>query len=388
VKQRILDYLKTLGDRRTIIMEPWTQEEHQLIYKGNVLEDHTRFMDISVSEGDHCMFLFNLKQKTKDEVQKTEQPVNTPEPIQPLLPQPQPQPQAQPQLQHLQNEQDIGGDYSSEGEGPLAMGDTPDLSDSEDETFVDANVAENIRDMIANLSSWLPVQQLPLEAQPQQPQEPPQQPADQPQPQEQHPVQIPAPAEEPQPQPPAPVQPQPPQPPQPQQLTNEAEAVQQFIQFIPFPEQELAMLVSMGFPDWRCRKALLLNYFDPEMALEWILTHSGDADVDAPLNEAQARQLLGALHNLQQAEVDESAAITSQIQECIKNNKCTYTVTHTEYAPQKWYYCYTCGLVDTEGVCESCAAVCHKTHKLSPIRESERFYCDCGAGAYNCICNK
>jgi len=144
----------------------------------------------------------------------------------------------------------------------------------------------------------------------------------------------------------------------------------------------------MGFPEWRCRKALLLTVFDSELALEWILEHSADPDVDAPLSEAQNRHLLGLIQNIQQDEMDETSKIDAQVQEAIKNNKCTFTVTGTEFAHQKWYYCYTCGLVDTEGVCESCAAVCHKNHKLSPIRESEKFYCDCGAGAYNCTCNK
>jgi len=77
---------------------------------------------------------------------------------------------------------------------------------------------------------------------------------------------------------------------------------------------------------------------------------------------------------------------TQAIVNCIKNNKCTFTVTKKTYEPQKWYNCFTCGLSDYDGICESCAAVCHKSHQLSAIRTSEGFFCDCGAGSYPCKC--
>ena len=34
------------------------------------------------------------------------------------------------------------------------------------------------------------------------------------------------------------------------------------------------------------------------------------------------------------------------------------------------YHCYTCGLVDTEGCCESCRNVCHKDHLVSEAQDS------------------
>lgn len=59
---------------------------------------------------------------------------------------------------------------------------------------------------------------------------------------------------------------------------------------------------------------------------------------------------------------------------------CTYTTTENNFMEQHWYYCYTCGLTFSEGVCSVCAKVCHKGHEVSYSRKS-RFFCDCGAGA-------
>lgn len=64
---------------------------------------------------------------------------------------------------------------------------------------------------------------------------------------------------------------------------------------------------------------------------------------------------------------------------------CTYTATEDTFQLQHWYYCYTCKLTFTEGVCSVCAQVCHKGHELSYARQS-RFYCDCGAGAKGISC--
>jgi len=373
VKSRIHQHLTRLG---RVVPSP-----HQLVHKGNVLQDNVKFTNIPISNGDHCIFLFNLRDEKAEQTTVVQEPVKTEAVI------------TVPPVAPVQ--QGTEGEMEGEGEedlGDMGDGDLNDMgSDEDEEGYGDVDVVENI---LANIASWLPLQQQaegqqPIPQQPvqQEPAQPPQHPVEQPQ-TEPEPQ---TPAQPPQPEQPAQGQPQQDQQ-QDQQQRQAAAAVRsiaQFLPLIPFPEQELHLLVSMGFPEWRCRKALLLNLFDPEMALDWILTHSGDADVDAPLNEAQMRQLLGAIQNIQEVEMeDDNSKVEEQIKEAIKNNKCTFTVTGKEYAHQKWYYCYTCGLVDTEGVCESCAAVCHKNHKLSPIRESTRFYCDCGAGASNCICNK
>jgi len=160
----------------------------------------------------------------------------------------------------------------------------------------------------------------------------------------------------------------------------------QLLRIIPFPS-DLQTLISIGFPEWRCRKALLLNYFDPDAALEWLLNNANNPHADDPFSEEEAAQIIGDLHNLRYETEEPHPNIEEQIAECVKKNKCTFIVTKREFAAQKWYYCYSCGLVDSEGVCESCAAVCHKNHKLSAIKSSKKFYCDCGAGAYSCKCN-
>jgi len=66
---------------------------------------------------------------------------------------------------------------------------------------------------------------------------------------------------------------------------------------------------------------------------------------------------------------------------------CTYTVTgKNNLMDQHWYYCYTCKLTASEGVCGVCVKVCHKEHNVSYSRKS-RFYCSCGSGARSpCKC--
>jgi len=52
----------------------------------------------------------------------------------------------------------------------------------------------------------------------------------------------------------------------------------------------LKHLQEMGFPEGRSKKALLLNRMNPALAMEWLLEHDGDADIDEPLNPQQLRQ--------------------------------------------------------------------------------------------------
>ena len=59
---------------------------------------------------------------------------------------------------------------------------------------------------------------------------------------------------------------------------------------------------------------------------------------------------------------------------------CTFAVTGSTFTEQHWYYCYTCGLTQSEGCCTVCIKVCHAGHVVSYSRRS-RFFCDCGAGA-------
>ena len=58
---------------------------------------------------------------------------------------------------------------------------------------------------------------------------------------------------------------------------------------------------------------------------------------------------------------------------------CSFALTGSNFTEQHWYYCYTCGLTQSEGCCSVCIRVCHKGHVVSYSRKS-RFFCDCGAG--------
>ncbi|CAG5085609.1 Oidioi.mRNA.OKI2018_I69.PAR.g10942.t1.cds [Oikopleura dioica] len=68
---------------------------------------------------------------------------------------------------------------------------------------------------------------------------------------------------------------------------------------------------------------------------------------------------------------------------------CTYTHTQREFQSQHWYHCHSCNMVDSVGVCSTCAVVCHEGHNLSYAKHSS-FFCDCGAqdrtpGRRSCI---
>ena len=57
---------------------------------------------------------------------------------------------------------------------------------------------------------------------------------------------------------------------------------------------------------------------------------------------------------------------------------CTYTHTQREFQSQHWYHCHSCNMIDSVGVCSTCAVVCHEGCNLSYAKHSS-FFCDCGA---------
>jgi hypothetical protein len=156
---------------------------------------------------------------------------------------------------------------------------------------------------------------------------------------------------------------------------------------MPNPE-DLERLMETGFSKWRCQKALLLNQFDPEAALDWLCSNIEDPTIDDPISTLKLAQII--MEVSRHVDGPQVQNQSEQIAEAVRNNKCTYTVTGKNFVQQKWYFCYTCGFVDSEGVCEGCANVCHKGHSLSAVRGVEYgsgFFCDCGSGD-SCICNK
>jgi hypothetical protein len=60
---------------------------------------------------------------------------------------------------------------------------------------------------------------------------------------------------------------------------------------VQIPEEGLQMLMSMGFSEGRCRKALLLNRLDISAATDWLIEHIEDPEVDTPLTQQDLSRL-------------------------------------------------------------------------------------------------
>lgn len=61
----------------------------------------------------------------------------------------------------------------------------------------------------------------------------------------------------------------------------------------PLDEAAVTQLTSMGFSDPAARRALAINQGQPEAAMDWILEHADDPDLDQPLTPEQLLQLQG-----------------------------------------------------------------------------------------------
>jgi len=141
------------------------------------------------------------------------------------------------------------------------------------------------------------------------------------------------------------------------------------------------LLTEMGFPEARAIKALYINRMNADLAMEWLLLHGLDPDIDVPLTQDDIRILTAPVVRL--PTVPQPPRLTSDqtVETAISQNRCTFSATGPNYKPQKFYHCYTCGFVGNEGVCQSCANVCHAGHHLSEPTMSNGFYCDCGPSA-------
>jgi len=361
VKARILDFLSQQNRH--------VPQSCDLVFRGNILEDYQKMNEVKLKDNDHCILLYKLDPSspeiTAGNSSTESKPVEVP----------------------------VVADHTTEIElsEQQQMSGDEDIEDDEDEEFNGTGEGPSLESLVALFQGSLQPDAegrvLPNNNQPPSSNVPTQVPVESTNVESVPPQTVPSQDNTVADQTLAGQEPVPPNP-------NAAQAFRinfsQLLRIIPFPEADLQTLMNIGFPEWRCRKALLLNFFEVELAIEWLLNHANDPHADDPFSEEEAASIIGALHNLPfEAEGEEDTNnIEEQIAQCVKKNKCTFTVTKREFAPQKWYYCYSCGLVDSEGVCESCAAVCHKNHKLSTVRSSKKFYCDCGAGAYDCKCNK
>ncbi|EOD21681.1 hypothetical protein EMIHUDRAFT_207692 [Emiliania huxleyi CCMP1516] len=61
---------------------------------------------------------------------------------------------------------------------------------------------------------------------------------------------------------------------------------------------------------------------------------------------------------------DEASAVERRARQ-LACRVCTYAVTGSNFTDQHWYYCYTCGLTQSEGCCSVCIRVCHAGHVVS-----------------------
>ncbi|SPQ99545.1 unnamed protein product (mitochondrion) [Plasmodiophora brassicae] len=129
-------------------------------------------------------------------------------------------------------------------------------------------------------------------------------------------------------------------------------------------------LVAMGFPESRVVKALLLNNRDTQAAMEWLLDHEDDPDIDTPLTPPQITQLVGILFNSPRAGGRRPDRLAMAIAHAVRARICTYSITRDRFVPQQ----FRC-------------SVCHEGHDLSEVVTSDAFYCDCGSNsAHRCRC--
>jgi len=152
-----------------------------------------------------------------------------------------------------------------------------------------------------------------------------------------------------------------------------------FDTFIPphlVTEDNLQMMLSMGFTETRAKKALVLAGGALEDAVEWLSQHQEDADIDNDLSFAQYVSIKG---------IQPKQLLPAPLVSAIDNSICTFAASGKSYCPQVWFKCVTCNLVNNEGCCLSCARLCHAGHELTPGVFSQRFFCDCGAYRPNCV---
>ena len=114
-----------------------------------------------------------------------------------------------------------------------------------------------------------------------------------------------------------------------------------------------------------------------QAATSLLIESFDDPSLDKPITAQDLMQLY-----------KQYASNMSSIEQCVEKGKCTILHTGEDYIRQKWYECYTCGLMDHMGCCESCMNICHKGHNVSPAKEGT-FFCDCGVKDNpDCKCNK
>lgn len=103
-----------------------------------------------------------------------------------------------------------------------------------------------------------------------------------------------------------------------------------------------------------------------------------DCQVTGQRNEGRRNSVVNSQNLNPKNDSSDSSSRSQEGQS--KTQLCTYTSTGDQYAEQHWYFCYTCDLAGSDGVCSVCARICHKDCELAYSKFS-RFFCDCGHGS-------
>eukprot|EP00128_Syssomonas_multiformis_P019026 Colp12_sorted_trinity150504_noHs@26094 len=59
-------------------------------------------------------------------------------------------------------------------------------------------------------------------------------------------------------------------------------------------QRALKAVLDMGFAEGRAKKALVLNRMSPKLAVQWLVEHEKDSDIDEPIPEEQLREIARA----------------------------------------------------------------------------------------------
>eukprot|EP00474_Spongospora_subterranea_P010421 CRZ10879.1 hypothetical protein [Spongospora subterranea] len=151
-------------------------------------------------------------------------------------------------------------------------------------------------------------------------------------------------------------------------------------------------LMALGFPEARVLKALLLNSLNLQRALNWLVAHANDPNVDASLTPIQISQLMSQIIISQNAEAggDPRARenLLQSVQQALSRRQCSFSVSRNRFVPQQYRSCRTCTLDNGRGICLACAEVCHAGHDLGELRSSDDSFCNCGSGEgpFRCRC--
>jgi len=161
----------------------------------------------------------------------------------------------------------------------------------------------------------------------------------------------------------------------------------QLLELPAVPQELLSELMDMGFPEGRAKRALQLNGLDIPIAVEWLVLHGDEPNIDTQLTPEEYHKAITGANpaGVQMAPFVPLAPAVNQQEdprtvEAVVKGQCTYTVTQQNFVVQRWYQCNTCNLDANQGCCATCAKVCHAGHDLTEMPASN-FYCDCAESA-------